>query len=128
MAFIFQVAGKARTADQSRIETLTALQPSRISTAKPPGARRIAAFRVAWPPNIRIRPWETLTSARENWPSTDWTGGRQQHAESDQQAAGEDEGKAEGGGYWSTYSDSRGRDSASIPRKRPTGDIARACV
>src|ERR1039458_9910203 len=70
-AFILQGAGKARTAEQSRIVTLTALQPSRISTAKPPGARRIAPFCVAWPPHIRIRPCETLTRARENLPVTD---------------------------------------------------------
>src|ERR1019366_2988466 len=74
-AFILQGAGKARTAQQSKMVTLTALQPSRISTAKPPGARRIAPFRVAWPPHIRIRPCEILTTARENLPVTDCAGG-----------------------------------------------------
>jgi hypothetical protein len=44
---IFQGAGKASIADHSRIVTLTALHPSRISIAKPEGARSTAALRVA---------------------------------------------------------------------------------
>src|SRR5215831_10628842 len=73
-SFCLHDAGNASTADHRRIETLTALQPSLISTAKPLGARKIAASRTAWPPNTAINDRERSTRNCENFTSTAWTG------------------------------------------------------
>ena len=68
--------GRRKSQDRGpQMVTLTAIQPSRISTPKPPDARRIAPSRAACPPQIWIRSCETFTRRRENTTSADWTGG-----------------------------------------------------
>ena len=74
-AFIFQAAGNANTAEHNSIVTLTALQPSSISTAKPPGERRMAPCRVACPPQMVMIMCDSATKPCVKCRSMCWTGG-----------------------------------------------------